>query len=135
ARTGAAVELIFELEGEAGFRRREQALLAEFAARRNIVLSTGGGAVLDAGNRATLRENGFVVWLDVGVDAQLARLERDRQRPLLRAADRRERLERLAATRNPLYAEIADLRLESGGSGNSMRTAHDLLDLLEPRWR
>jgi shikimate kinase len=135
AHTGAAVGLIFELEGEAGFRRRESAMLAGLAARHGIVLATGGGAVLDAENRRVLRENGFVIWLDADVDAQLARLARDRQRPLLQAPDRRERLERLARERNPLYAEVADLRLPSSGVGNSSHAAHDLLDLLEARWR
>ncbi len=135
ARTGASVGLIFELEGEAGFRRRESALLAELTARNGIVLATGGGAVLDADNRRRLRERGFVVWLDAALDAQLARLARDRQRPLLNAPDRRERLERLAAERDPLYAEVADLRLASVGVGNSMHLAHDLLDLLEARWQ
>ena len=135
AHTGAAVSLIFELEGEPGFRRRERSMLAEIAARRGIVLATGGGAVLDAENRRVLRENGFVIWLDANVDAQLARLARDRQRPLLQALDRRERLEKLADERNPLYAEVADLRLASTGVGNSAHAEHDLLDLLEARWR
>ena len=135
AHTGATVALIFELEGETGFRRRESAMLAELSARKGIVLATGGGAVLDADNRRLLRERGFVIWLDADVDAQLARLARDRQRPLLQAPDRRERLAALAAARNALYAETADLRLSSTGVGNSAHTAHDLLDLLEARWR
>ncbi|GAA0707711.1 shikimate kinase [Dokdonella soli] len=135
AHTGAAVSLIFELEGETGFRCREAAMLAELTARRGVVLATGGGAVLGADNRRFLHERGFVIWLDATVDAQLARLERDRQRPLLRAPDRRVRLEQLAAERNPIYAEIADLRVASTGVGNSTHAAHDLLDLLEARWR
>jgi shikimate kinase len=133
--TGAAIGLIFELEGEEGFRRRESALLSELATREGIVLATGGGAVLSEVNRLLLKRRGFVIWLDASVDAQLARLARDRQRPLLQAPDRRERLDRLAATRNPLYAGIADLRLASSGVGNSMHAAHDLLDLLEARWQ
>jgi shikimate kinase len=135
ARTGATVGLIFELEGESGFRRRECAILADSTVRNGIVLATGGGAILDPDNRRMLRSRGFVIWLDANVDAQLARLARDRQRPLLQAADRRERLERLASERNPLYAEIADLRLPSTGVGNSVHATHDLLDLLEARWR
>ena len=91
--------------------------------------------MLDEQNRQVLRRRGFVIWLDASVDAQLARLSRDRQRPLLQAPDRRERLERLADVRNPLYAGIADLRLASSGVGNSMHAAHDLLDLLEARWQ
>lgn len=133
--TGAAISLIFELEQEAGFRRRESAQLAELSAREGIVLATGGGAVLSADNRRLLRERGYVIWLDASVDAQLARLARDRHRPLLQAPDRRERLEHLAVQRNALYAETADLRIDSVGTGNSTHTAHDLLDLLEARWQ
>ncbi|MGH8324832.1 MAG: shikimate kinase [Steroidobacteraceae bacterium] len=133
--TGAAITLIFELEGEAGFRRREHALLAELAAHDGHVMATGGGAVLDAENRRILRERGFVIWLDAPVDAQLARLSRDRQRPLLAAADRRARLTQLAAVRDPLYAEIADIRLRSQGSGSSAHVAHDLRDVLTVRWQ
>lgn len=134
-RTGASVSLIFELEGEAGFRRRERELLAEFATRNHLVLATGGGAVLDPDNRRLLHQRGFVIWLDATVDAQLARLARDRQRPLLLAHDRRERLEAMASERNPLYAQIADLPMHSAGVGNCTRAAHDLLDLIEARWQ
>ena len=135
ARTGAAVSLIFDLEGEAGFRRREGAMLETLAARNGIVLATGGGAVLAAANRQLLASRGFVVWLDTPVEAQLARLERDRQRPLLQSPDRRERLERMAAERNPLYAGLADIRLPSLSASSSMHLVHDLLDLLEARWQ
>lgn len=134
AHTGASIPLIFELEGETGFRERECALLAEFAARDGIVLATGGGAVLNAGNRDTLRTRGFVAWLDADVEAQLARLARDRVRPLLRAPDRRERLLEMAALRNPLYADIADLRLPSSAHHNSVQAATDLLALLAAQW-
>ncbi|MBL8273498.1 MAG: shikimate kinase, partial [Xanthomonadales bacterium] len=95
ARTGASVKLIFELEGEAGFRARESALLAELAQADGRLLATGGGTVLDAGNRALLRSRGFVVWLRASVAQQLRRLERDRKRPLLGGPDRRARLEQL----------------------------------------
>ena len=133
--TGAAVSLVFDLEGEAGFRRRESATLAEVAAAAGIVLSTGGGAVLDEANRRVLRERGFVIWLDATIDAQLARLARDRQRPLLNAPDRRARLEQLASARNPLYAEVADLRVASTGTGNSAHTARQIVALLDARWQ
>ena len=135
AHTGASIPLIFELEGETGFRDRERALLAEIAARDGIILATGGGAVLDARNRDALRRRGFVAWLDADVDAQLARLARDRQRPLLRAPDRRERLVEMAALRNPLYAGIADLRLPSSAHRNSTQAAHDLLAQLAAQWQ
>jgi shikimate kinase len=133
--TGATISLVFELEGEAGFRRRESTMLTELSKRNGLVLATGGGAILDPENRRTLRERGFVIWLDAEIEAQLMRLERDRQSPLLKAPDRRMRLEQLALERNPLYAEIADLKLQSAGVGNSAHVAHDLLDLLEARWQ
>lgn len=134
ARTGADIPLIFELEGEAGFRRREAAMLAELCAREGIVLATGAGAVLDPDNRALLARRGFVVWLQISVDEQLERLQRDRQRPLLAGPDRRQRLQAMALEREPLYSEIADLILPAT-AGGSFRAAQDLLDLLEPRWR
>lgn len=135
AHTGATIHLVFELEGEAGFRKRESATLAELAAGSGIVLSTGGGAVLSEDNRRLLRERGFVIWLDATIESQLARLARDRQRPLLKAPDRRARLEQLAVERNPLYAEIADLRVASSGTGNSAHTARHIVTLLETHWQ
>jgi shikimate kinase len=135
AHTGAAISLVFDLEGEAGFRRRESAALAEVAAGSGIVLSTGGGAVLAEENRRLLHERGFVIWLDATIEAQLARLARDRQRPLLNAPDRRARLERLAIERGPLYAEIADLRIPSTGTGNSALTARQIVGLLDTHWQ
>jgi len=111
AQTGASVGLIFELEGEAGFRARESAMLAELCARHDQLIATGGGSVLDPANRALMRAHGYVVYLPVGVAQQLARLERDRKRPLLRAPDREQRLRDLASQREPLYEAVADLVL------------------------
>jgi len=108
-RTGATVALIFELEGEAGFRKRETAVLSELAGTRGRVIATGGGSVLEPENRKVIRANGYVIYLKVTIEQQLARLARDRKRPLLDAPDRRARLESLAAERDPLYAELADI--------------------------
>lgn len=113
ARCGVEVAVIFEIEGEAGFREREHALLAEVAEGRGRVIATGGGSVLREDNRQVLRNNGLVVWLKASVAQQLKRLERDRRRPLLAAPDRKERLTRMAEQRNPLYASVADLVFES----------------------
>jgi shikimate kinase len=115
--TGARVPLIFECEGEAGFRARESALIAELCAGSGWLIATGGGAVLDPDNRRRLRESSFVVHLHLGVEGQLARLARDRSRPLLAGADRREKLVALAAQRDALYAHVADLRYESTSAG------------------
>ncbi|HET6546406.1 MAG TPA: shikimate kinase [Rhodanobacteraceae bacterium] len=134
-RTGASVNLVFDVEGEPGFRTREAAVLAEFAAGTGVVLATGGGAVLQDVNRAVLRTHGFVVWLDADPDAQLARLTRDRRRPLLAGPDRHDRLRQFAMERNSLYAEIADLRVPSSGVGNSAQQAQRVVGLLENHWR
>lgn len=107
--TGASVNLIFDIEGEAGFRERESRLLEQLAARQGVMIATGGGAVLDPRNRALLKQSGLVVWLRTSVDQQLRRLENDKKRPLLQAPDRRSKLEALARERDPLYEEVADL--------------------------
>jgi shikimate kinase len=132
--TGASVNLIFELEGEDGFRARERALLSGLCAGRNQLIATGGGAVLDPDNRRCLAESGFVVYLRTGVERQLDRLARDRQRPLLRAPDRLERLQTLAAQRNPLYEDIADLTFDSDHA-NVINAVDSLLGLLATRWQ
>jgi shikimate kinase len=106
-RTGAAVALIFEIEGEDGFRRRESALMEELTARDNLVLATGGGAVLAAENRQLLRHRGTVVYLQAPIDTLLARTQRDRLRPLLQKGDRRAKFEEILRARDPLYRETA----------------------------
>lgn len=132
--TGATVNLIFELEGEAGFRERERQLLASLCAQQGKLIATGGGAVLDAGTRRLLAASGFVVYLRTGVERQLERLEKDRSRPLLKAPDRRQRLQALAAQRGPLYEEVADLVYDSDHA--SVGTACDaLIALLDARWQ
>lgn len=113
-RCGVAVSLIFDIEGEAGFRAREQAMLDELTGRNGVLLATGGGSVIDPANRALLRERGLVVWLQTSVDQQLTRLARDQRRPLLQAPDRRQRLEQLALERDPLYQQCAHLVIRSG---------------------
>ncbi len=133
-RTGAAVGTIFECEGEAGFRARERATLAELMARNAQVISTGGGAVLDADNRRHMRERGFVVYLQVSVDGQLQRLARDRTRPLLQRDDREEVLRKLAIARAPLYSEIADLCFDTDGL-TSAEAASALTPLIGERWQ
>lgn len=117
ARTGASVNLIFDVEGEEGFRKRESQMLEELAGRDGILLATGGGVVIRAENRDILRRRGLVVYLKTSVDQQLRRLGRDRTRPLLRTSDRRRRLEKLAAERDPLYQEIADIEFPARNKG------------------
>ncbi|MDA8390766.1 MAG: shikimate kinase [Gammaproteobacteria bacterium] len=108
-RTGASIPLIFAVEGEPGFRRWESLVLADLVLRPKIVLATGGGAVLAAANRDLLKAHGCVVYLQAGTDTLWERVHRDRGRPLLQAEDPRARVEALAAARDPLYREVADL--------------------------
>ena len=112
-RTGASINLIFDIEGEAGFRERESAMLAELAGQHDALIATGGGAVLDPQNRRLMKESGFVIWLKTSVEQQARRLAKDQKRPLLQTPDWRQKLEELAAHRNPLYAGVADIAFES----------------------
>ena len=107
-RTGADIPLIFEREGEAGFRKREHDAIAALTAQSGVVLATGGGAVLDPDNRRLLAERGWVVYLETSVAQQAERAGRTRHRPLLSTGDPRRRLEELMQIREPLYREIAD---------------------------
>lgn len=107
-RTGADIPLIFEIEGEAGFRRRESAVLAELTGRDSLVLATGGGAVLAEENRGYLRR-GIVVYLQASIETLLARTQRDRSRPLLQNGDRRAKFEQILREREALYRATADM--------------------------
>lgn len=115
ARTGVDIPLIFELEGESGFRKREQEVIDEMSGTPGIVLATGGGAVLDPQNRKHLGSRGTVIYLQTSVDQQLQRTAHDRNRPLLQTGNPREKLEQLLAERDPLYREIADFVIETDG--------------------
>jgi len=107
-RLGVAIPTIFEIEGEAGFRDREEATLAELTQQTGIVLSTGGGAVLREANRTRLRENGTVIYLHGDPATLYERVRHSRNRPLLQTADPRARLASLYAERDALYREVAD---------------------------
>ena len=113
-RTGAAVALIFEIEGEAGFRNREAQVIDELTRRDGMILATGGGAVLREENRRCLAERGFVVYLRAPLDLLVERTSRDRNRPLLHNTNPRERLAQLLHEREPLYRGVADLIIDTG---------------------
>jgi len=114
-RTGVDIPLIFEIEGEEGFRKREQAVIDELTSQTNIVLATGGGAVLDETNRSNLGDRGIVIYLSASVDQLLARTGKDKNRPLLQTSDPRARLEELMAIRDPLYRQVASLMVDTDG--------------------
>ena len=132
--TGAPVPLIFECEGEAGFRVRETQLIADLMQQRGQLVATGGGTVLSAENRRLLSAHGFVVYLKVSVGQQLHRLARDRSRPLLATDDKHARLESLAAVRNALYEEVADHVFESNGLSVATAADHQA-KMLDSRWQ
>ena len=130
--TGVKIPVIFEIEGEAGFRAREGRMLAELAGRPDIVLATGGGAVLSADNRKLLAGNGVVVYLRAVVADLWQRTRHDRNRPLLKTAEPRAKLEQLFAERDPLYRSVADIVVDTG-SQSLGRLAHRLEQLLIER--
>nr|WP_283249564.1 shikimate kinase [Hydrogenophilus thiooxidans] len=109
ARTGVPIPLIFEMEGEAGFRDREARLLDELLARENLVIATGGGAVTRAENRQRFKRRGVVVYLEAPLEVLWERLQHDRTRPLLQVPDPKARLAALLTERDPWYREVADL--------------------------
>lgn len=113
-RCGVRITTIFDIEGEAGFRRRESALLDEYTRRGALVIATGGGAVLAESNRALLRDRGCVVYLRAQADELYRRVARDRNRPLLQTEDPRQRLGDILAQREPLYESVADVTLDTG---------------------
>lgn len=124
-RTGVDIAFIFEKEGEAGFRKREKQVISELTAGSNLVLATGGGAVIEAENRQHLSSRGFVVYLRATIEHQLRRTGRSDTRPLLQNDDPRGTLEKLFELRDPLYREIADLVLETDGR-NARALAQDI---------
>ena len=115
--TGASVNLIFDVEGEQGFRDRETRMLKDLTSRSGVLVATGGGVVLREENRRMLSDTGLVVYMRTSVRQQLRRLGRDRSRPLLQTPDRRKKLTQLAEKRNPLYQEIADIEFPAQNRG------------------
>lgn len=111
--TGADISWIFEKEGEAGFRERETRALESLTAMSNIVVATGGGAVVRAENRALL-SRGLVIFIDAKVDVQILRTKKDKNRPLLHSENPQEVLESLYQTRLPMYTEVADIVVPTG---------------------
>ncbi len=129
-RCGADITWIFDLEGESGFRARETELLNDLCTYKNIVLATGGGAVLSERNRSTLKECGTVIYLSATVRQILNRTAQDKKRPLLQVDNPREVVQRLVNERDPLYREIADLIVESDSGGSPQSLAEKIVSRL-----
>jgi shikimate kinase len=114
-RTGVSIAVIFEVEGEAGFRKREEQVIDELSQRDDgIVLATGGGAVMSALTRSRLKERGLTIYLQAKPHDLWLRTRHDRSRPLLDCVDPKQRIEELLAAREPQYREIADVIIETG---------------------
>jgi shikimate kinase len=134
ARCGVKVPVIFEIEGEPGFRVREAQVLEELCKLDGIVLATGGGAVLSAASRRHLSEHGTVVYLRAEPEALYHRVRHDKNRPLLATADPLGKLRALYAERDPLYREVAHLTVDTGAQSVQV-LARELLGKLEERWK
>jgi shikimate kinase len=114
-RTGVSIPLIFDIEGEAGFREREKKMIDELTQKSNVVLATGGGVVLNPENRQHLATRGTVIYLKAKVTQLFKRTAKDRNRPLLQNDDPKGKLQQLMEARQPLYLEVADFALETDG--------------------
>ena len=130
-RTGADIAWVFDLEGEEGFRKREETVIEDLSEMQGIVLATGGGSVISTNVRNRLSARGIVVYLETTIDKQVARTQRDRRRPLLQTSEApRTVLENLAVERNPLYEEIADIIVKTDDQSAKV-VAHNIIDRLE----
>jgi shikimate kinase len=131
-RTGVRIPVIFEIEGEAGFRKREETIIDALTAQSDIVLGTGGGAVLSAANRELLKSRGMVVYLRGSPDQLYERTRHDKNRPLLQTEDPLAKLRALYAERDPLYREVADIVVDTGRQSvaSLTRQLKDKLDLV-----
>jgi shikimate kinase len=134
SRCGVKIPVIFEIEGETGFRARESAAIESLAALPGIVLATGGGVVLAERNRRCLAEHGTVVYLRAKPEDLYERVRHDRNRPLLAGGDPLAKLRELHEQRDPLYRSIADVVLETG-TQSVQALARQLLDRLEAEWK
>ena len=130
-RTGADIAWVFDLEGEEGFRKREEGVIDDLTEKQGIVLATGGGAVISSQVRNRLSARGIVVYLETTIDKQVARTQRDRRRPLLQTSEEpRTVLEKLAVERNPLYEEIADVVVQTDDQSAKV-VAHKIVERLD----
>lgn len=112
-RTGVSIDVIFDIEGEQGFRRRETRMLEELVEERGIVLATGGGAILASENRQLLRDNGLIIYLKASAEHLAGRVKLDRRRPLLQTGDKLAKIRELMTQREPVYQQLADMVVET----------------------
>ena len=128
ARTGASIDWIFDLEGEAGFRKRETDILNEMVEKNSIVLSTGGGIILSDGNRELLSSRGTVFYLSTPIPTQVERTAKDKDRPLLKDGDPKEILTKLHDERENLYEMVSDYIVDTENK-SSNQVASEIISL------
>ena len=112
-RTGVSIDVIFDIEGEQGFRRRETDMLKELVEKRGLVLATGGGAILASENQRLLRDNGLIIYLRASAEDLAGRVRLDRRRPLLQSGDKLAKIRELLTQREPIYQQLADMVIET----------------------
>ena len=129
-RTGASIPTIFEIEGEAGFREREQRMIAELCAKKSVILGTGGGAILREANRDALKNTGWVVYLSTSPERLINRTRYDKNRPLLQTANPLSVLTQLYEVRHPIYQDLADIVITTGAGHVTHVVAHIIEQLI-----
>lgn len=129
-RTGASIDWIFDLEGESGFRKRESEILTEMVKKNSIVLSTGGGIILDSSNRELLSSRGTVFYLSTPIPVQVERTAKDKDRPLLKDGDPAKILSKLHDERKELYISVSDHIIETENK-SSQEVASEIIKLVK----
>lgn len=129
-RTGADIPWIFDMEGEAGFRDRETAVLADLCLETDLVIATGGGIVLRPENRQMMKESGYVCYLTASTDQLVERTSRDKKRPLLQVENPRQKIIDLLAHREPIYRDSADFIINTDKRSPKM-VAQEIMRLIE----
>ena len=129
-RTGVNIPTIFDIEGESGFRHREQQIIDELTQLDEVILATGGGAVLNKNNQKALQSRGIVFYLSASIDQLFQRTHRDRNRPLLQTDNPRQKITELLEIRDPIYRSIADFVIETDGQ-TVRKVVDDILHCLE----
>lgn len=130
SKTGASIPWIFEKEGEYGFRQREENIIDQLTQQHEVVLATGGGAVMSDKNRQALHQRGIVIYLYTPVSMQLARTSRDRNRPLLQVADPEAKLKELLTLRDPLYRQVAHYVVPTS-DGSARDLAQKIIQMID----
>jgi shikimate kinase len=131
-RTGVSISWIFEMEGEDGFRERESKIIDELTEQENVVLATGGGAILSEENRQHLHERGMVIYLSATAEQLYRRTAKDKKRPLLQTGDRRKKIEALLVERMPLYQKVAHITLRTSNK-SIQHTVNELIKRIKQK--